>query len=302
MTGKTMNITKAITLHLGNLPLPVVTSYELGKIVFEFYVSKKYQSETIKGLQKDTPQMPDYSRNIKRLLERGILSPNKNFPEKSVFNILGRKSTEAEEVICTVDPFCYVSHLSAMAHHGLTNREPQILFVSTPSPQDWSQFAKQKMAKDLKENLDAYIQSGLPKLTRIRCQKIQGRTLNKYSSKHLGAFKSIMDKQLRVSTIGRTFIDMVRVPKLCGGIRHVVECFENFAQEYSSLIISEAEQHANSIEKARLGYLLDEVCNIENDTLYEWAKHVERGGSRKLDPNSEYSPTYSEKWCLSINL
>lgn len=40
----------------------------------------------------------------------------------------------AEEVVCSVDPFCYVSHLSAMEYHGLTNRMPTLLFISSPRP------------------------------------------------------------------------------------------------------------------------------------------------------------------------
>lgn len=299
---KQMNLTKAITLYLGGLNQPVITAYELGLLIFNLYVSKKYLGETITNIRKDYPSSEIYRGRTKSLLSLGILSQNKNFSENKVFNTLGRKNLNPQEIICSVDPFCYVSHLSAMEWHGLTNRFSKTIFITTPSPKDWSAFAKQQMQKDLGDSLHLYIDSGFPQLQKMNCLKIDGLNLNKYSSRHLGAFKSIKGSSLRVSTIGRTFLDMVNDPKLCGGIRHVVDIYQNFGQQYSTLIINESEQHANLIEKTRIGYLLDELCNVKNDVLDKWAKNVKRGGSRKLDPNAEYSSQYSEKWCLSLNI
>ena len=297
-----MNLIKAITLYLGGLNQPVITAYELGLLIYNLYVSKKYLGESITSIRKDYPSSAVYRGKIKSLLSLGILNQNKNFSENKVFNILGKKNLNPQEIICSVDPFCYISHLSAMEWHGLTNRFSKTIFITTPSPKDWSIFAKQEMQKDIGDYLHLYVDSGLPQLQKINCRKINGLHLNRYSSSHLGAFKSIKDSSLRVSTIGRTFLDMVKDPKICGGIRHVVDTYENSGQQYSTLIINEAEQHANLIEKTRIGYLLDELCNIKDDTLEKWAKNVKRGGSRKLDPNAEYSSEYSEKWCLSLNV
>ena len=110
---------------------------------------------------------------------------------------------------------------------------------------------------------------------------------------------------LRVSSIGRTFLDMLRRPDLCGGIHNCLDVFQQHGPQYLKLIIDEITQHGNSIEKVRAGYILEEYCNIKNhvldNALEEWVKHAQRGGSRKLDPNNEYWPFFSEKWCLSIN-
>jgi predicted transcriptional regulator of viral defense system len=124
-----------------------------------------------------------------------------------------------------------------------------------------------------------------------------------HSSIHLGAFKLVRGRTIRVSTLGRTFLDMVRDPSICGGMRHCIDVYREHGAKYKSLIIDELNQHGTQIEKSRVGYLLEEVAGIVGNTsLEEWAKHVQRGGSRKLDPSNEYEPIYSEKWCISLNV
>ena len=81
----------------------------------------------------------------------------------------------------------------------------------------------------------------------------------RYSSVHQGAFKHIDGRMLRVSTIGRTFLDMLRKPDYCGSMYHVAGIFKNNGQQYSKLIIDEIDRHGTNIEKARAGYLLEEV-------------------------------------------
>ena len=107
------------------------------------------------------------------------------------------------------------------------------------------------------------------------------------------------DKSLRVAMVGRTFLDMLREPTLCGGINHVIEVYKEFASRYEPVILETLERNGTLIEKTRAGYLLAEVCGLKNHVFDNWAKKVQRGGSRKLDPHGEYSPKYSEKWCLS---
>ena len=94
---------------------------------------------------------------------------------------------------------------------------------------------------------------------------------------------------------------MAREPRHCGGIRHVIDIYKSHASFYKDLILDEVEQHGSNIEKIRVGYLLDEVCNIKDERIDAWKKHVQRGGSRKLDPQAGYSPIYSKTWCLSLN-
>ena len=292
-------INKSIALSIGKLKQPVITKYQLGVLIFKSYLS----DSSLKILNtKRKPYSKAFDQILDKLLEIGVINENKDFPELSVFNILGKDDSESEEIICTIDPFSYVSHLSAMSYHGLTDRMPKMIFISSPASRKWSQFAQKLMKKDLSENFNNYRSSKLPKLQKIRLNKINKQIINRYSSMHYGAFKSIKRKNLRISTIGRTFLDMLRRPDLCGGIHHIIEIFKEFAPQYLGLIVDEIDRHGKQIDKVRAGYILEEVCGQRDKTIDSWIKFVQRGGSRNLDPLEEYSHRYSERWCLSINI
>jgi len=296
-----MKILKAITLAVGELEQPVVTSYQLGLIVFYLYKTKSYKGEAI-NIQKPYAESATYNKISKQLQEEGILTMYKGLPAKSVYSLLGRSHESVEDIICTVDPFGYVSHLSAMEYHGLTNRMPSKLFMSSPTPKKWTEFARERMGKDLGEDFDIYSQNGLPMLRRAKLEKINRKEIHRFSSVHWGAFKNIKGRTMRVSTIGRTFLDMLRNPELCGGISHVLDIYEEYAEKYLKLIINEIDQHGAPIDKVRAGYIMGERLRMNFDELSEWVKQAQRGGSRKLDASSEYEPVWSDTWCLSLNI
>lgn len=297
---RSLSITKAITLSIGELNQPVITKYQLGVIFFNLSLSGKYEGQSI-NLPKNGINVTIFDNKIDELLESGVLQQFQDFDK--VFSIIGKNIYTEEEAACSIDPFSFISHLSAMDFHGLTDRMPKIIVLSSPAQKDWRKFANDKMNKDLKENLGLYKEKNLPLLTRIQIDKIRKKSVQYYSSIHLGAYKSIKGKNLRVSTIGRTFLDMLKRPDLCGGIYHVIDVFKEHSAPYLNLIIDELEQHGKPIDKVRAGYILQGLCGLEHKNINEWQKkYVARGGSRKLDPTEEYSPNYSEKWCLSINI
>jgi hypothetical protein len=45
------------------------------------------------------------------------------------------------------------------------------------------------------------------------------------------------NSQVRVSSIGKTFMDMTRRPDYCGGEEHVLESFIEHGKKYAPLII-----------------------------------------------------------------
>lgn len=297
-----MKLLKAITLAIGELDQPVVTSYQLGLIVFSLYKTKSYSGEDIPSLQKQHADSEAYSKVANKLQEEGILAAYKGLSAKSAFSLLGRSHDSVGDIVCTVDPFGYISHLSAMEYHGLTNRIPSKLFMSSPAPKQWTGFALEKMEKDLGDDLPTYTKNGMPRLRRTKLEKVNKKEVHRFSSVHWGAYKNIKGRTMRVSTIGRTFLDMLRNPELCGGINHVLDVFEEHSENYLKLIINEIDQHGAPIDKVRAGYILDERLHMDFGELNEWAKEVQRGGSRKLDASSEYEPVWSEKWCLSLNI
>lgn len=294
-----MKANKAITLSLGHLDKPVISKYQFGLIVNNIYRYKSFEGETI-NLQKDFAERADVNKYLKLLLNEGVLSLHKNL--SNIFTLLGRSDGEPEDIACTVDPFCYMSHLSAMSYHGLTDRIPGKLFISSPPAGTWRSFAKEQMRKDLGDYLENYCENGLPTLVRTKMPKINKTEIHCLSSKHLGAYKNVMGRVLRVSTIGRTFLEMLRNPELCGGINHVLDVFEEYGEKYLRLITDDIDKNGGPIDKVRAGYILNERLDIDNEIIYDWSLLAQRGGSRKLDPSSEYIAEWSDKWKLSLNV
>ena len=294
-----INLATALTRYLSELAQPVITDYELCLIIFNFFHTDKFRKSNIEIGKGAKTSLEYFKKNIiTPLIDLGIIVPITDFTNARVFQILG-KQQDAEDIACTVDPFAYISHLSAMAYHGLTNRLPKVIYLSTPSPNDWMEFANKKMKKDCGAE---YFKYGLPRLTRLKFNMIQKNKIIRYSSIHHGAFKHIEGRMLRVATIGRTFLDMLRKPDYCGSMYHVIDIFKNNGQQYAKLIIEEIDRRGTNIEKARAGYLLEEVLHIADSRIDAWAKNVQRGGSRKLDPRQVYREIYSERWCLSLNM
>ena len=294
-----------LTLAIGRLNQPVITRYQLSMLFFQLYRAGRIEIETLKKKRKTAyPSETDYHHVENGVLTLGVLQKSSCVPSSGIFAILGKEQASSEEIFCCIDPFSYISHMSAMEYHGLSDRISRVLFVSSPAPKQWAGFAKERMQKDFGgvDELQAYLDVGLPPLKRFNIRKINRKTINRLSSIHMGAFASIKGSALRVSTLGRTFADMIREPDLCGGIRHVLDIYDEHANRYLQLIVDEVDRHGTKIDKARAGYILEEVCNLNHPTIDSWTAYAQRGGSRKLVARNEYSSDYSDRWCLSVNI
>ncbi len=296
-----MNLPKAVTIILSRQHKLLITRYDLGLIIHRLYIEKIFDGEILENLKKPHATATDLYRVISNLESSAILQEHPNFRGKA-YRLLDGKEEKPEDSACILDPFSYVSHLSAMSYHGLTNRLPAKLFLSSPDPKKWTELAHGQMLKDLGENFDTYRNEGLPLLTRTKLTKIGRTEIHRVNSIRLGAFKTVRDRNMRVSTIGRTFLDMLQSPQLCGGMRHVIEVFREHAPTYLMPIVYEVDQYGGAIDKVRAGYILDELMGIGNETTEKWREFASRGGSRKLDAAEEYFPKWSEKWCLSLNI
>ncbi|MGQ0503236.1 MAG: type IV toxin-antitoxin system AbiEi family antitoxin domain-containing protein [Panacagrimonas sp.] len=271
--------------------VPALSSYELGRILFASGINSGGASWRER-----------YAAMVEALESVRLLKPIKPLKETRGFLLFGRLAASVAEIACSIDPFAYVSHLSAMEHHGLTDRFPKLLYLCTPKATEWRLQARLRMEKDLAGRLADYEQSGLPRLMRPRLTRLGSVVVQIHERSHLGAFRTVADSPLRVATMGRVFLDMLREPQLCGGIQHVLDVYREHAPRYLRLIVSEIDQHGNSIDKVRAGYVLGEVCKVSDPAIDHWESFAQRGGSRRLDADSDYSSHYSERWKLSINV
>ena len=282
-------LVRPIQERLGAWERPVITAYELGVL-------------TATQATDELISLSLYTEIVRLLSSFGLISPAKEFKTGTVFHLFGRNKPPAMEVACSVDPFAYVSHLSAMEYHGVTDRFPKILYLSTPPDKEWKEQAAARMDKDLKEHKEGYLAAKLPELRFQKFERVDGIRVELMRRSHRGAFKAIKSPAIRVAMVGRTFLDMVREPESCGGMQHVVDTYREYAAKYLKLITEEVDKHGTLIEQARAGYLLDEVCRLSDPLIDAWASKVQRGGSRKLDPQAEYASFFSERWALSVNV
>ena len=293
-----IDLNQAATLKITEHQYPVITAYELGLLLFSLIVEGSIRGQELR-LRTKVPERRHYRQVLNFFTSYGVLQ----VPSKTVFSILGKdEDTPAEPIVCRVDPFAYLSHLSAMEFYGLTDRISQTLYASSPGQTEWKSYAGEKMKKDLGKAKSAYFLSDFPKLTRTRMRKIRQKTISIFYRRHLGAFRSIKSTGIRVSTIGRTFLDMLREPDLCGGIRHVLAIYKESASDNLQLIIDDIDKHGSNIDKVRAGYVLTELVGIEHPTVVTWKRFAQRGGSRKLYAKNDYSANYSADWCLSLNV
>lgn len=295
------SLLKVLVNELGRITQPVITPYQLGVLIFNSYINDSSLNNK-SNTKKTLLNRKQYNNALNIMLSTGVITKVSSL-SGSFFKVLGKSELSPDEVACSIDPFCYISHLSAMEYYGITDRLPRTLFVTSPPPASWKKFADAEMQNDLKEHYELYMESRFPLLTRHRPEKIAGKLIEYKNDSHMGAHKIVQGKTLRVATIGRTFLDMLRSPELCGGMQHVIDVYREYSKQYLRLIIDEIDIHGKDIEKMRAGYILENQANINNDARIEkWQTKVQRGGSRKLDPNGEFSPFFSERWSLSLNL
>lgn len=296
-----MKIEKSIILSIGRIQNPVITSYQFGRILYDLYKECYFENEPL-NINKEVVGIAEYRRCLSSMKDLGILKDLPTFKRRAFIH-LGKTSENAGEIVCSLDPFAYLSHLSAMEYHGVTDRIPVKIYLSSPSSMTWAKEADLRMKAEMGEaDFLMYKQNDLPLLKKPKFLKIKNREINCYHSSHRGAFIKVRDGNMRVSSLGRTFLDMLRNPDLCGGMKHVVNVFEEHAEQYLALIIDEINQHAKAVEKVRAGYILEDLCGIENKGISDWSEFAQRGGSRKLDASAEYVPDWSEKWKISLNL
>jgi hypothetical protein len=278
---------------------PIATDYDIYLLARPIITARHY-----KGLQL-TRRPSDWDAaklriQLRQLHQRNTIAPDPDFGNHVwvVVGVAGAGS--AEEACCLVDPFCCVSHLSAMQRYNLTDRSPAQLQITRPRPAQWRSLRQVRTSQDLSST---DVPEDLPSLHRISFRTIvRGRQVQVHETANVPIGKKIRGEITRITSIGRTFVDMLDEPDLCGGIRHVLDVWDEHARDHLDEIIEAVNQMPSKLLRVRAGYILEERLSISNHRILAWLEFAQRGGSSKLDAKSPYCEPFSERWMLSINV
>lgn len=294
-----MYLREAATRLLLQIDQPVVTEYDLFVRVSRLLKEGCFQGERLARPPKEW----DAPRNralIRNLVKDRSLVGDADF-RSGVWRIVQAVTAgTAEEACCLADPFCYVSHISAMNRYNLTDRTPIELHLTTPDRPVWNRLRDQKMDAEI-PNISPLVE--VPLLNRIGFKKrVRRREISLHETMHPAEPIPIRGENARIAPIGHVFVEMLENPGLCGGIRHVLDVWENEARDWLSEIITQIDKHTSKIVRVRAGYILEERMGVSNTVIASWVQDAQRGGSRKLDPDSPYASTYSKRWMISLNV
>lgn len=211
---------------------------------------------------------------------------------------------EAIKVMLDADPFCYLSHASALAYHGM-GADTSELHMSTPMRTQWASYARHYMEAMLGDDLtvaDDENQRQFPLTQPKPCLKVRGRPLHRHELSNPLPPTGWQTGSIRVSPPGATFRDTLAAPAWCGGMDQVIAIWRTHAARYADEIICAISEAPEKIVRVRAGYLLEEVLGIHDPRIEAWLVDTQRGSSRKLDPTAPYIGRFSTRWMLSINV
>ena len=209
---------------------------------------------------------------------------------------------DAARVMLDADPFCYLSHASALAAHRLAPT-PSELHVSTPERSLWSALARTDMTAALGIECHDAEKECLPfQHTRPQPKaKVRGVVTHRHGTRFPLPRGRVVGS-LRVTPIGESFRETLTDPGWCGGMPAIVALWRTHASSHLDAIIGAIAGSSEKIVRVRAGYLLEEVLGVDDPRIHLWVTDAQRGSSRKLDPTAAYAPRFSARWMLSINV
>ena len=275
---------------------PTITDYELFRLVQALYKSGKQLN-----LRRAHASLRDFSRLRRQLRNLAVIKLDPNYTSYA-YRILTNSDQPAEEVCCVIDPFCYISHLSAMQRYGLTTRRPEALLLTTPASKAGKKLTAERMKRDHGENVLSHLDNIIPLRLVHHPKTVRGRPIDEFRTDYMGKWIKIRGNLARITTIGQTFVDMLDQPDRCGGMLHVIDVWRDHARTHLDEVIPLIDGARTAITKVRAGYILTEALNLDDPRVSAWKRFAMRGGSRVLDPSKPYAPNYSEEWQISINV
>jgi predicted transcriptional regulator of viral defense system len=245
------------------------------------------------------PQDPhDLTPLFRQMQQRGEIKPIKGMRHLYEVTVPYARQgfIEEEEVLFELNPYAALSHLSALAFHGLTEELPKgitaVISVDGTGgqlplgtePRDWEGVSFPN------GRTPAKILGRPATWTRVKPERFFGFAVYQphgYS--------------VRAMTPERSLIDGLREPEFCGGIANVLRAWV-FARDTLDLeaLVHQVDRFGVAVLRQRVGYVLEEL-GLPHPLLDEWHRQANRGGSSRLVASAPFVSEFSERWSLSLN-
>jgi predicted transcriptional regulator of viral defense system len=202
-----------------------------------------------------------------------------------------------EQVVEEANPVAVFSHLTALAHHGLTDQIPAALYVTGYTPADPQRIP-------LGTTPEEWTELTIPP---PRYPKAIGavpvnwvRAKGEWDFGHMPSFGQGLP--IYVTDPERTLLDALRSPDSSGGITNVLRAW-NRARSRISLdrLVKYTEQFGQVVMRQRVGFIIEKM-GLSHPKLADWKTALARGGSLKLLAAAPYAPEFSAEWNLSLNV
>lgn len=205
-------------------------------------------------------------------------------------------SASQEVIVQEANPTAVFSHFTATAYHDLTNEIPNQVqvthFKGSPNrlplgttPEDW---------------ID------VPEPPRRTPESLDGTTILWFHTKPAWDFGDIVGYSqgapIYVTDLERTLLDVLRFPERIGGALALLRVWKAAVPRLRlDVMVEYVRRFDQTLLRQRVGFLLEEM-GLSHPSLQEWANGSVRGSSAKLIANLDFSPKFSDRWNLSVNV
>jgi predicted transcriptional regulator of viral defense system len=201
-----------------------------------------------------------------------------------------------ETIIQEANPIAVFSHFTAAAYHDLTNEIPNAIHLTHfrvgssrlplgTTPEDWIDIPEPR--RRLPGVIDA---------TPI----LWSQTKAAWDFGHVVGY--VQGNAIYVTDLERTLLDILRFPDRSGGAMEVLRMWKRAATRLRlGVLIDYVKRFDQTLLRQRVGFVLEQL-QLTHPILQDWANNSVRGSSAKLIANLDFSPTFSQRWNLSINV
>jgi len=207
-------------------------------------------------------------------------------------------SSPDEAIIQEANPTAVFSHFTAVAYHNLTYEIPKEFHLT--------HFPKSSIRSPLGTTPEDWADIPAPRQRKPASIR-QSVKINWHGAKPEWDFGGItgfaQGYPIYITDLERTLLDALRFPDRCGGVTEVLRIWRRAKPAIRlDVLIDYVRRFDQTLLRQRVGFLLEKLGLDDDPALQEWAGKSVRGSSAKLFASLEFSPTFSERWSLSINV